>query len=139
LTVVIDANVLAVLALDRRRGAAVERLLRQWRSASEELHAPALMPYEVANAFARAVAAGQLAAEDVPRAWSLVGAIPVVLHQLEDGPAAVELAGQLDRQTAYDASYLLLARQLGVELWTLDGPLARNAQARGLPVNLIEA
>jgi predicted nucleic acid-binding protein len=139
LTVVIDANVLAVLALDRRRGAAVERLLRAWRSASEELHAPALMPYEVANAFARAVAAGQLPAEDVPRAWSLVGAIPVVLHQLEDGPAAVELAGQLDRQTAYDASYLLLARQLGVERWTLDGSLARNSQARGFAVNLIEA
>jgi hypothetical protein len=28
--------------------------------------------------------------------------------------------------------------ELGVELWTLDGPLARNAGPRGLPVKLIE-
>jgi predicted nucleic acid-binding protein len=34
---------------------------------------------------------------------------------------------------------VLLAERLGIDLWTLDGPLARNAQGRGLPVKLIEA
>jgi predicted nucleic acid-binding protein len=31
-----------------------------------------------------------------------------------------------------------LAQELGAELWTLDGRLARNAKSRGLPVVLIE-
>jgi hypothetical protein len=49
LSVVLDANVLIVLALDRRRAVAVEELLRAWKAEGEELHAPALLRYEVAN------------------------------------------------------------------------------------------
>ena len=32
--------------------------------------------------------------------------------------------------------YLALAERWGAELWTLDGPLARNAAGRGFPVHL---
>ncbi len=48
------------------------------------------------------------------------------------------MAARLQRRSAYDAAYLVLAEQLRGELWTLDGPLARNAGALGLPVKLIE-
>jgi predicted nucleic acid-binding protein len=83
LSIVLDANALVVLALDRHRAVAVERLLREWQAQGEDLHAPGLLPYEMASALA---------------------------------PTAA----------------------LGAELWTLDGPLARNAAPRGLPVKLIE-
>jgi len=139
LTVVVDANLLIVLALDQRRAPAVEERLKVWHEAGESLHAPALLPYEVASALTRAAAAGQLQAGDVPAAWRAATGLPVVLHQLDSGPEAVALALRLNRRSAYDAAYVFLAQSLGADLWTLDGPLARNAAALGLPVQLVEA
>ncbi len=51
----------------------------------------------------------------------------------------VQVALVLKRRSAYDAAYLNLADDLGAELWTLDGPLARNASAHGYPIRLIES
>jgi hypothetical protein len=53
-------------------------------------HAPTLLRYEVASALANALAVGQLDSEDVGQAWQRIAAVPVVLHQLDDGPPAVE-------------------------------------------------
>lgn len=139
MSVVVDANALIVLALDRRRAVAVERLLSSWEDAGEDLHAPALLPYEVANAFARSVAAGHLGVEEVATGWQRIAAVPVALHQLaEELSAVVAVTQQLQRKSAYDAAYVVLAQRLSAELWTLDGPLARNAADSGLPVRLIE-
>jgi predicted nucleic acid-binding protein len=138
LSVVLDANLLIVLALDRRRAVAVEKLLRTWRAEGEEMHAPALLRYEVANALVQAVSAGQLASEAVADAAQLIGSVPIVLHQLGDTPRVVTMAQRLERRSAYDAAYLVLAEELGAQLWTLDGPLERNAAPRGLPVQLIQ-
>lgn len=44
---------------------------------------------------------------------------------------------QLRRRHATDPTYIRLAQQLGTAVWTLDGPLARNAADVGLPVKLI--
>ena len=87
---------------------------------------------------ARAVAAGQLPAPEVSAAWGVVTGVPITLHRLDEGPEVVEVTQRLERQSAYDAAYLVLADRLGADLWTLDGPLARNAGSRGLPVRLIE-
>jgi predicted nucleic acid-binding protein len=138
LSVVVDANVLVVLALDRRRAVAVEKLLRNSQADGEDLHAPALLRYEVASALNQAVAAGQLSLEDVAGAWERIVAVPVVLHPLDDPLRVIEVAQLLERRSAYDAVYVALAQALGTQLWTLDGPLARNASSRGLPVQLIE-
>lgn len=48
------------------------------------------------------------------------------------------MAQRLGRQSAYDAAYVVLAQELNAELWTLDGPLARNAIDVGLPVRLAD-
>lgn len=138
MAVVVDANLLVVLALDRARAGAVEALLRAWRDSAETLHAPSLLRYEIASALTRAVDAGQLAPSDVELAWNATTAAPIRLHELAGGPAVVELAQRLGRRSAYDAAYVALAEELGAELWTLDGPLARNAAGLGLPVRLVE-
>lgn len=138
MSVVIDANALVVLALDRERAVAVEGLLRDWKAEGEELHAPMLLRYEVASALALAVSAGQLASEAVADASQRIGSVPIILHQPKDTPSIVAMAQRLERRSAYDAAYVVLAEELDTQLWTLDGRLARNASSRGLPVQLIQ-
>ena len=139
MTVVVDANLLVALALNDPRAPAVDRQLREWASAGEALHAPALLRYEAANALTRAVVAGQLARDRAATAWEHITRVDVQLHALTDGAAAVETALLLERSSAYDAAYVVLAQALEAELWTLDGPLARNASGLGLPVRLLPA
>lgn len=138
MSVVFDANALIVLALDQQRAVAVEKLLHAWKAEEEELHAPVLLRYEVASALALAVSAEQLASEDVADASQRIGSVPIVLHQPKDIPAVVAMAQRLERRSAYDAAYVVLAEELDTQLWTFDGPLARNATSRGLPVQLIQ-
>lgn len=138
MTVVLDSNVVVALVLDARRGPAVERRLREWEEAGESLHAPWLFRYEVANALTRSVAAGAIDVSDATPAWERITAIEVRLHGLVDGPGVVAITRKLQRESAYDASYIALAQELDAELWTLDGPLARNASSTDLPVRLID-
>jgi predicted nucleic acid-binding protein len=74
----------------------------------------------------------------MPRACQRIAAVPIVLHPLRDGAAVVAMTQRLERKSAYDAAYIVLAEELKAELWTLDGPLALNAEPRGLPVKLIQ-
>ncbi len=85
MSVVLDANLLVVLALDDERAPVVEAKMREWATAGETMHAPALLPYEAANALLRAVVAGSLEPAVVTEIWATISAVPVTLHPLEAG------------------------------------------------------
>jgi predicted nucleic acid-binding protein len=137
---IIDASLVVPLALRDGRAPAVQALLKTWIAADDELHAPALLPYEVASGLTRAVVAGHLMMKLLPTAWQSVMSLPVIYHPLgPDGEAAVTIARRLERHSAYDAAYIALALALGTEVWTFDGKLARNAGDLGYPVRLVEA
>jgi len=138
LTVVLDSNVAVVLTLDTERAPAIEERLRVWRESEEALHAPSLFRFEVANALTRNIAAGKIDSSDAKIAWQRIAAMEISLHGLTDGPSVIAVARKLKRENAYDASYIALAQELDAELWTLDGPLFRNAAESDLPVRLIE-
>jgi predicted nucleic acid-binding protein len=110
--------------------------LSGWLASGGRLHAPALTPFEVASGLTRLAAAGAMPDDRVEPAWQAVSGLPVTYHPLQDGPSVVSLARRLERQSAYDAAYLVLARELGGACWTLDGRLVRNATRLGLPVRL---
>jgi predicted nucleic acid-binding protein len=133
---VLDASLLVALASGDPRADAVSARLAGWLASGEELHAPALTPFEVANGLTRLVTAGALPEDRVQTAWSSIQELPVIYHALRDGPLVVSLARRLERKSAYDAAYLALAQELSGVCWTLDGRLVRNAARLGLPVQL---
>lgn len=139
MTVVIDANALVALIASEPNGPAVAKLIERWVAEERELHAPALARYEIANVLSRQLATGALSKEDVGTGWQALESLPITYHALIDGPATVEVAATLGRRSAFDAAYVALARDLDAELWTLDGPLARNAAGQKLPVRLIDS
>jgi predicted nucleic acid-binding protein len=138
--VVVDASVIVALVVaDERQGAAQARL-QTWVESGEDLHAPAVLPYEVANVLARLVFDGDLPADSIAETWSDLAALDLVLHPFDvthDGSTVAAITRQLRRRHATDSTYIRLAQQLGTAVWTLDGPLARNAADVGLPVKLI--
>jgi predicted nucleic acid-binding protein len=67
----------------------------------------------------------------------IVDRLDLIFHIAPDKARAIEIALELERHSAYDAAYLALSEELGAELWTLDGRLARNASGR-YPVRLVD-
>jgi predicted nucleic acid-binding protein len=136
----VDASVIVALVVADERQSAARAQLEGWVESGEELHAPAVLPYEIANVLARLVFDGDLEAGDVAETWSDVAALGVELHPFdlaEDGPAVAAITAQLRRRHGTDSNYVRLAQQLDTQAWTLDGPLARNAADVSLPVRLI--
>jgi hypothetical protein len=54
--IVVDAGLLIVAASGDPRKAAAQARIRAWIETGQELHGPALLPYEVANGLTRLVA-----------------------------------------------------------------------------------
>lgn len=140
MSVVVDASVIVALMVADERQPAAQAHLEGWVESGEELHAPAVLPYELANVLARLVFDGDLEADSVVEIWPDVAALGLELHPFdlpEDGPAVAAITARLRRRHATDSTYIHLAQQLDTQVWTLDRPLARNAADVGLPVKLI--
>jgi len=136
--VVIDASALVALLAREPESEAVTSRITGWVREGVELHTPELARYEIANALTRKASNSELDAAGLPAVWAELEALPISYHPLGDGAAVIALATELERRSAFDVAYVALARDLDAELWTLDGPLARNAATRGHPVSLID-
>lgn len=140
MSAVVDASVVVALVVADERQDAVRTRLEDWLKVGERLHAPAVLPYEVANVLARLVFDGALQIREVTDIWNDLAALGLVLHPfdlVEDGPEVAAVTARLLRRHATGATYVCLARRLGTALWTLDKALARNAVDLGMPVQLV--
>jgi predicted nucleic acid-binding protein len=115
---VVDASAIAALMFgEPEAGEAATRL----RGAT--LAAPALLPFEIASVCVKKLACHPEQRELLLAASRLFKRLEIAQHNV-DLRGVVELAQQ-SGLSAYDASYLWLARHLRAELVTLDARLAR--------------
>ncbi len=135
MSVVVDASLIIALVVADERQAATRSHLQGWVDSGEKLDAPAVLPGEIANVLARLVFDGDLQADSIADTWSDLACLDVELHPFDltqDGPAVAAITTRLRRRHATDSTYIRLAQQLSTAVWTLDGPLARNAADVGL-------
>jgi len=139
-SVVIDASLVVALVVTDERQQAVQTHLAAWLDIGEELHAPGVLPYEVANVLARLVFDGALEGDEVTEIWRDLADLGLVLHPFDltrEGADVAAVTARLRRRHATDSTYVCLAQRLEAMMWTLDGALARNAADVGLPVRLV--
>jgi predicted nucleic acid-binding protein len=123
---VVDAS--AALTALLNAGSAREAL------SSEQLHVPHLIDPEIANGLRRMVVSGEVETE---AGWAVLGTwrrLGMVRYPV------VGMLGRIwelrDNLSAYDASYVALAEQLGCALLTADRRLSR-APGIGCPITLV--
>jgi predicted nucleic acid-binding protein len=119
---VVDASAVIAVLLDEPERLAVEPLL-----ARQNLIAPTLLPFEITNVCA--TNALRFPDKEARYADALADFFgwSIALHDV-DLVGAFVLARRYGL-TAYDASYLWLSRELGLELVTLDAALLSVVQA----------
>ncbi len=119
---IIDASALAALIFAEPEAAIVERRLQGC-----ELKAPALLPFEIGNVCLKKLRKNPDQRDAILLQFGKFKNFPVDMLAVPPD-AMLELAEQFNL-SAYDASYLWLARELGAELVTLDARLERAAAA----------
>lgn len=134
MSAVVDANLVAALVLPLPYSHQVTERMLAWTQAGSELLAPVLLEYEVAAILRKAVVAewltGELALEAMGEILALsIRCLPptAALHE-----QALRWADRLGHSKAYDAHYLALAEQEGLEFWTADRRLANGARQAGV-------
>jgi predicted nucleic acid-binding protein len=94
-----------------------------------ELHAPAFIVEEVANALWRATKLKRISKEDAQEALIALNDMKIILYELDWAVAAQSLAIACKHNIAlYDASYLFLTDKIKAQLLTADNKLYETAK-----------
>ncbi|MGD8792291.1 MAG: type II toxin-antitoxin system VapC family toxin [Anaerolineae bacterium] len=142
MSIVVDANLVAALALPLPYAERAAEEMMAWKRGGVELCAPMLLEYELASILRKAVTANLMSTDDALQAMERILALNIrcipPTGQLHE--RALAWAERLGQSKAYDAHYVALAEVLGAEMWTADGRLARNARQVGVDwVRLVSA
>jgi predicted nucleic acid-binding protein len=122
--VVIDASVLGAITFGESDAEHWSRVID-----GAELHAPMLLPYELANAARKKCRASPNQSREIITALGLTldATRGIVFH--DPNPTDLVLLANATGLTPYDASYLWLAGFLGADLVTADRQLAEAHDA----------
>jgi predicted nucleic acid-binding protein len=105
---------------------------------NSEVHVPALFVTEAANVISRALKIGVITPQECESRFDLLNAMQASVDQLESTHSAMPLAIKAFEEglSAYDATYLILAKKLDCPLATLDKDLRRAAKNCGVAIAL---
>lgn len=135
--VCVDANFIVGLVSSAPSETRFRNLWSQWRESVHRIVAPALIYYEISNAFHRLTVGGLLLPERASQFLEDALSLNITLYSdAELHQHALTLAKQLMLPATYDAHYLTLAQRLGAEFWTADRRLVQSVQATLPWVNL---
>ena len=118
---VVDASALAAVIFAESKLSIVEPLI-----VGHRLLAPYLLKSELANVCVKKLCAQPTQRATILGLFSIAWDMPIGFHDIE--PREVLTLADRLRLSAYDASYLWLARHLGAELVTLDERLGEAAK-----------
>ena len=131
LPVCVDASLTVKLVLTEPYSEEARALWAEWERNRVERLVPTLWGYEVASVIRKHGRRGTLSPQDEEAALGLLLGLPVqVVDMWPYHRDAWRLARDLDMTVAYDAHYLLLAMELGVEFWTGDKRLWNRVRER---------
>ena len=133
-SLVIDANICLALLLPLPYSADVDNKIRYWFQNRVRLLAPALWEYEVVSGLRRAEYHKIISHENAQLALTSVRDLHVEIYPptFRVHLQALEFSQRLGQTKCYDAQYLALASEAGVELWTADQRLVNQCQGIGI-------
>jgi predicted nucleic acid-binding protein len=121
--VVVDSNFIVRL-LTKHPESRFGAMWREWESNGTAAFAPALLPYEVTNAFWRFENSGALSSSAVTRSIGRMNDLQIELVSIgEIHLQALEFVRRHWESKAYDSHFLALAQILKCDLWTSDKKL----------------
>lgn len=123
---VVDASAVAAIAFDEPEGPGLAAYL-----SGQTLIAPTILDYELANTAIKKVRRKQGSLAEVTALLTLALRMPI--QRLSVSGDEVFILAEETGLSAYDASYLWLARKRDIELVTLDHRLAEVTDALGGP------
>jgi predicted nucleic acid-binding protein len=128
---VIDASVVLAWQFKDEANEYADSIVARLRD--EEAAAPAIWPLEIANAFLVGIRRARITPQEAAAAIAMVLDLPVAVrsHAALVVQNVLEFAQTLDL-SAYDASYIYLAKREQLPIATLDGRLRAAATRAGI-------
>jgi predicted nucleic acid-binding protein len=127
----VDANVVAKLLFREEDSDKAFALFESCAMRGETVISTPLIGFEVTNVIRKRMWREDLQLDDARRLIGRFRTYPIELEAVAGmHDLALSLATEFDLRAAYDAHYIVLARERGCDLWTADARLLNNLRSR---------